>query len=301
MATDRDLELLDDYLSDKLEGADKADFEARLEADASLRNELAIQRELISGLKSARVAELKSMLNQAVIPPASGSSMIAKFAAWVIAAAVVGLGSYYLWQQSEEPAIADESAVVTEDASVQSEEQTDISSLEATPDELQSQEEGAADTEVEQANENAVDSDQKVQSVPDTRVETPQESSPVIQPDVTPYDPTKELEAGNGRPEPIDELGDDYASVSSITVEVVDTGKKNDFHYQFKEGKLYLLGSFEKDLYEIMEFFNDNKRTVFLYYNSGFYLLDESKVVPTPLSAITDTELLQKLRNYREK
>ena len=299
MATDRDLELLDDYLSDKLEGAEKDDFEARLEADASLRNELAIQRELIGGLKSARVAELKSMLNQAVIPPASGSSIIAKFGAWVIAVAVVGLGSYYLWQQSDEPAIADESATVTEDAGVQAGEQTDIAPAEAAPDELQPQE-GASATE-QHGDEDAIDRVQSEQNVQENRAETPQESSPVIQPEVTPYDPTKELEAGNGRPEPIDELGDNHAAESSIAVEVVDTGKKNDFHYQFKDGKLYLLGSFEKDLYEIMEFFNDNKRTVFLYYNSGFYLLDESKVEPTPLSAISDTELLKKLRDYREK
>lgn len=300
MATDRDLELLDDYLSDKLEGVEKAEFEARLEADASLRNEMSIQRELISGLKSARVAELKSMLNQAVIPPASGTSTVAKFTAWLVAAAVVGLGSYYLWQQSEEPAIQDESAVVTEDAGVQVEEQTDLST-EATPDVLKSQEDEAAAIEADQTDELAADRAQTEQSVPDNRAETPQQSSPVIQPDVTPYDPTKEPEAGNGRPEPIKELGDIHASGSSIAVEVVDTGRKNDFHYQFKEGKLFLLGSFERDLYEIMEFFNDNKRTVFLYYNSGFYLLDESKVEPTPLDAITDTELLKKLRNYREK
>lgn len=300
MATDKDLELLDDYLSDKLEGAEKADFEARLEADASLRNEIAIQRELINGLKSARIAELKSMLNQAVIPPASGSSMVAKFTAWAVAAVVVGLGSWYLLQQSDDPAVADESTVVTEDAGVQAKEQSDISDTEATPDNAQSQEE-VTETEAAPEDEDAIAREQEEQSVPDNRAEIPQQSSPVIQPDVTPYDPTKELEAGNGRPEPIDELGDAQTSGSSIAVEVVDSDRKNDFHYQFKDGKLYLLGSFEKDLYEIMEFFNDNKRTVFLYYNSGFYLLDESKAEPTPLSAITDAELLQKLRNYREK
>ena len=300
MATDKDLELLDDYLSGKLEGTEKADFEARLEADASLRNEMAIQRELISGLKSARIAELKSMLNQAVIPPSSGSSAVAKLTAWIVAAAVVGIGSWYLLQQGDDTTVTDP-AVVTEDAGDQVEEQSGITDTDAAPEAETSPSESAADTEAAPPAETPGDRERGDQTVQDNRAEIPRQSSPVIQPDVTPYDPTKELEAGNGRPEPIDELGESLSSGSSIAVEVVDTGKKNDFHYQFKDGKLYLLGSFEKDLYEIMEFFNDNKRTVFLYYNSGFYLLDESKAEPTPLSAITDTELLQKLRNYREK
>lgn len=297
MATDRDLELLDDYLSGKLEGAEKTDFEKRLEADASLRNELTIQQELIAGLKSARVAELKSMLNQVVIPPSAGTSTIAKFAAWITAAAVIGLGSYFVWQQLDEP--ADESIAVTEDTTLaEPEKQSDMAVPTPLPSEEQPREEEAA---TEQPDVRAKERGQNEQTITDSRAESPQESSPVVQPDVTPYDPTKELESSNGRPDPIDELGDRHAPESSITVEVVDTGRKNDFHYQFKDGKLYLLGSFEKDLYEILEFFNDNKRTVFLYYNAGFYLLDESKTEPTPLNAITDTELLQKLRNYRER
>src|SRR5690606_5642585 len=143
---------------------------------------------------------------------------------------------------------------------------TDLST-EATPDVLKSQEDEAAAIEADQTDELAADRAQTEQSVPDNRAETPQQSSPVIQPDVTPYDPTKEPEAGNGRPEPIKELGDIHASGSYIAVEVVDTGKKNNFHYQFKEGKLFLLGSFEKNLYEMTEFFNDHSRTVFRYYN----------------------------------
>lgn len=283
---------MDDYLSNKLEGTEKADFEKRLEADASLRNELAIQRELVEGLKAARAAELKSMLNQTVIPPTSGGSIAGKLAAWIVAAAVVGFGSYYLLQQSE-GSEATEQEAATEEIPAASDE---LSSRAPEADAAQPQQE---ETDVElqpQADEKVVD---KEQTVPGNREETPQETSPVVQPDVTPYDPTKELESSNGRPDPVDELADTHASESSITVEVVDTGRKNDFHYQFKDGKLYLLGSFEKDLYEILEFFNDNKRTVFLYYNSGFYLLDESKTEPTPLQAITDPELLQKLRNYR--
>lgn len=295
MATERDLELLDDYLSNRLKGPERIEFERRLETDASLQSELALQRELVEGIRAARVAELKSMLNQLPIPPASGGSVAAKFAAWALAVAVVGLGSYYFWQrtttddvvpaeiseiQSEQPAVTDET------------EQFDEPAAESTPP---ADEPAKADDAVESGTP-------AEQPAAKDETATAPRVSPPIQPDVTPYDPTRELETSNGRPEPLGDPGEPHSVESSIVVEVVDTGKRNDFHYQFKDGKLYLLGSFEKDLYEIMEFFNDdNKRTVFLYYNSSFYLLDETRNEPTPLHAITDTELLQKLRKYRDR
>jgi hypothetical protein len=298
MATDKDLELLDDYLSNKLEGAERADFEKRLEADESLRNELAIQNELIEGLKSARIAELKSMLNQAIIPPATGSSIAGKVTAWVLAATVVGFGTYYLLRDSTDTPVTNEPVTVTEDAgAVVEEPQADIDHEAADAGDTESETVPEAGEGEPQAEEQAT----KEKPAAIQPGEEKQNVSPVIQPEVSPYDPTKELESANGRPEPVDELGNAHASGSSIVVEVDNSDRKYDFHYRFTEGKLFLLGSFEKDLYEILEFFNDNKRTLFLYYQSGFYLLDESKEEPTALNAITDPELLQKLRNYRNK
>jgi hypothetical protein len=295
MATERDLELLDDYLSNRLEGPEKIEFERRLETDTSLQNELALQRELVDGIKSARVAELKTMLSQVPVPPASGGgSIAAKFAAWAIAVAVVGFGSYYLWQTYTTDQPATEASATQDDQSVAADEPTqqDQATEEAVP---------SAEDNTEAPAENNVDATPD-QSAAKEETETSPKVSPPIQPDVTPYDPTRELETPNGRPEPLADPGEPHSVESSIVVEVVDTDKRNDFHYQFRDGKLYLIGSFEKDLYEIMEFFNgDNKRTVFLYYNSAYYLLDETKREPTPLTAITDPGLLQKLRNYRDR
>jgi hypothetical protein len=295
MATERDLELLDDYLSNRLEGPERIEFERRLESDASLQSELALQREMIEGIRAARVAELKSMLNQIPVPPpASGGTIVAKFAAWAIAVAVVGFGSYYLWKTSttDEPIPAGTSSVQADEPAA-----TDEPVREEQPaDEVTPPAEDAETPTADEADASAEQPEAKEET------ETAPRVSPPIQPDVTPYDPTRELETPNGRPEPLTDPGEPHSVESSIVVEVVDTGRRNDFHYQFKDGKLYLIGSFEKDLYEIMEFFNDdNKRTVFLYYNSAFYLLDETRSEPTPLTAITDPQLLQKLRNYRDR
>src|SRR5690606_17635172 len=294
MATERDLELLDDYLSNRLKGPERIEFERRLETDASLQSELALQRELIEGIRAARVAELKTMLNQLPVPPASGGSIAAKFAAWALAVAVVGLGGYYLWQRSttEQATSPETSAKYSEEPAITDESLQDEQPAEETAPAID-------DTEAPAADDSDVPAEQPAAQ---EETETAPKVSPPIQPDVTPYDPTRELETPNGRPEPLSDPGEPHTVESSIVVEVVDTGKRNDFHYQFKDGKLYLLGSFEKDLYEIMEFFNDdNKRTVFLYYNSAFYLLDETRREPTPLTAISDPELLQKLRKYRDR
>ena len=48
-----------------------------------------------------------------------------------------------------------------------------------------------------------------------------------------------------------------------------------------------------------MEFFADDKRTVFLFYKDHYYLLPEADQQIRPLSAITDAELLKKLKEYR--
>jgi hypothetical protein len=78
------------------------------------------------------------------------------------------------------------------------------------------------------------------------------------------------------------------------------TDKKYNFHYQFKDDKLYLYGSFEKNLYEIMEFFSGNKRTMFLFYKDNYYLLNEEDQTVKALAPIKDQALLEKLRDYRK-
>ena len=48
-----------------------------------------------------------------------------------------------------------------------------------------------------------------------------------------------------------------------------------------------------------MEFFSDNKRTMFLYYKDNYYLLNEENETVKPLAPINDAALLKKLKDYR--
>lgn len=289
MATEKDLELLDDYLSNRMKGQDKLDFEKRLEADVSLQSELGLQKEFVEGIKRARVAELKAMLSEIAVPAPSNSSLMIKGALTAVVVAIVGTGLYFLINKDETPI---QTEVTTEEPTTV--QPAPVESTDVRKDEIVEQPKTETKS-AEKPNENKVDVQPKAEKKSETK------SSPLNQPSLEPYDPTKELEQASEKPEAVDETNAPSLTNSSIAVVTDNTDKKLNFHYQFKDGKLFLLGSFEKDLYEILEFFNNSKRTIFLYYNSGYYLLDESQSQPTPLKAITDQSLLQKLKASRGK
>ena len=301
MATEKDLELLDDYLSNKLDGQEKVGFEKRLESDASLKSEYKLQKALVEGIKHTRMVELKSMLNQTVIPPASTGSAILKITLSVLLAGAATAGLYYFFQNNNEVAPeTEETAIITNEAPAESplvaEEQPEEQTTNESPVSP------AAVTKEEATKKDITRKENTTRQQPETRSaeSTQTANTPVKQPDLNPYDPTEELDTNQDKPQPVEgSRTTERVTTSRIKVEIEEGNKKFSFHYQFKEGKLMLYGSFEKDLYEILEFFDNNKRTVFLYYNSNYYLLDETKEKPTPLKAIADPDLLKKLREYR--
>ena len=60
--TEQQLEMMDDYLSNRLRADDKTAFEQQVQADPQLAQELSIQQNLVDGIRKARAVELKSML-----------------------------------------------------------------------------------------------------------------------------------------------------------------------------------------------------------------------------------------------
>ncbi len=281
MSIERDLELMDDYLANRLSDADRISFEQKLGNDPALKSEYTSQQTFIEGIKKARVAELKNIMNNTPIPPAVGGSAVTiKVAAWVIALSVVGFGVYWFSSQEDQAAteIADQ-----------------ITPVDPPENQLQIIEDDQP-TEVESA-------------VTEVEVEAPkEESKSAYKPKVTPkvkqpkldvYDPTKEVKQDQSTEAVNPIITGEKQKVSSLIVETDNSYKKYNFHYQFQDGKLILMGTFDTTLYEILEFFADDKRTLFLYYADQYYLLDERKAKPTPLAAIKDQALLKKLETYR--
>src|SRR5688500_16899705 len=94
MAEERDFELLDDYLTNRLNPADKAYVENRLKQDPDLQREYTIQQNIAEGLRTARKAELKAMLNAVPIPAGGGASLVTKLVGAGTVALIIGVGIY---------------------------------------------------------------------------------------------------------------------------------------------------------------------------------------------------------------
>lgn len=286
MASEKDLEIVDQYLSNRMEAHEKAAFEKRLETDAELRSEVSLQHKLIESIRKARVAELKKLLNDVPISsiPTEGTSIAAKIGIWIAATALVGSGLYlYLGQNDDTvtPSIQtekiNEKPVVTEPEKV---------------------EKPAPDSPVKPS-QNDSNKQHKTAAAPKSNApaEKKTQEEPVTPSALDVFDPSDE--SPKDREPEAERSKSGEATAPSILVETIADNKYN-FHYQFKDNKLYLFGSFEKNLYEIMEFFSDNKRTMFLFYKDNYYLLNEEDQRVKALAPIKDPVLLEKLKDYRK-
>ena len=286
MAAERDFELLDDYLSNRLSGEEKSAFEKTLEADGELNHELQLQQKLIEGIRNARVAGLKTMLNNTPIPPtqAGGAALFTKAAVWLSVAGLVGTGLYFFFKNDEPSPVIQPSVLTLE-------QKKDVPA-ETHP---QPNEEKSAIAE----DNTSAKEEKKSKSSAKKKKKLSVETSKVDQPKLDVYDPTKEVEFKAAEPRIEVEVSAKTSINSHIAVTLDNTNKKYTFHYQFKEGKLLLYGTFQKNLYEILEFFSNEKRTIFLFYKSNYYLLEQNDDKIKALSPIKDPVLLNKLKNYR--
>jgi len=221
--------------------------------------------------------------------PQEGPSAVAKVATWVVVAGLVTTGIYFYFRGEE---------------AVKSQPET-ITQTESAPDNIEAVDPGPSaigKTEVPAGKE----SDQvttAAEAVKPSDSETSEQGVPSSDDNsISPaardvFDPSEEGKSGD--PVTIIEGASPSTSAGPSIAVKIDAGTKFDFHYQFKEDKLFLYGVFEKNLYEIMEFFSNNKRTMFLYYKENYYLLNEEDEKVKSLNPIADQALLKKLKDYR--
>jgi hypothetical protein len=301
MADERDLELLDEYLTNRLDEKDRSAFEQKLQADPDLKHEYALQKRLIKGIKDARVAELKSMLNRVSVPANSpGSTLASKIVLGTVASIMIAGATYWYVTRDQrrmaEP-LAPSEEQITDDKPITADTETnsDTDNIQEIIPEKQTIESDKNQTSAgtEQSKPSLSKKPDPLQAPGDKTGDQSQAKEPVL--DV--FDPgTDENKSENKIKEnqPLHKPGK-----SSLIVETDRENRRYTFHFQFRDGKLFLYGPFEKNLYEIMEFFAEEKRTVFLYYKDRYYLLEERDNKIKPLTAISDPALLKKLKEYR--
>ena len=274
-------ELIDDYLSNRLNEQDRTAFEHQLQGDPTLKGDVEFQRQVVQGVRQARAVELKNLLNNV---PVSGISWSGgKAAASVITAGLVAVSLYIYFKEDIQP--------VTPIEEIQQEI--------TTPPADNLVEHSVTPMPEQSANERTSAGTEQLKEKPKVLKETAT-STPVRKPDIQVVDPSSELT--ESKPEATANVAHGRSEISASKMEVMTglSDKKHNFHYQFSQGKLLLYGPFDKSLYEILEIHGEG-HAVFLFYKENYYLLDERQEEITELKYIRDAELIKKLKEYRDR
>jgi hypothetical protein len=274
-------ELIDDYLANRLNEQDRKSFEQQLANDSALKADVDFQKEIINGLKAARVAELKAMLNKVTVATPTVYFSPLRIAAGLIGTAVLATSLYFYYDKNAgfNPNQLSSSLV----DSIRQTEQTK--------------------TEIEQDNTLESNKTQEIEKEADiiekkTEDLSPKKETKQNKPAIDLMDPSEDVEDSDHAPSKTG-VTNSTISISKMEVAVDSSESKFKSHYQFANGKLVLYGDFDNGLYEIIEVNAQKSRALFLYYKTSYYLLDESKKEITQLKEISDPILLQKLKSFR--
>jgi hypothetical protein len=270
-------ELIEKYAAGQLQGPEKEAFESQLRADASLQGDVALQKQIIEGIKNARITELKTMLNQIPVSGLVHSGISAfKVITGAVTAGAIITGAIFYFKPSQQK---DTSAPVVEN------ELSVVPEAKTEPDPIDPKEDKTTSS-----------------STPEPSKELKKKSLPTktrkaVQPKIEVVDPTGELAKESARDQEKHTKPQSIIVTSRVGVEINSSSSKYSFHYQFLQGKLILYGIFDNGLYEIIEV-NGDTHSIFLYYKDNYYLLNEKQSAITPLTVIQDQELVKKLKEY---
>lgn len=282
-------ELIDDYLSNRLDGAEKEAFEKQLGNDPALKSDLDFHKQIIEGIKNARADELKSMLSKV---PVGGTTVsmdfsVMKMAAGIIAAGVVGAAVYFYSTRGELPPI--DKAATDFNKKTEKLQNPEPTKPDATQQVAPDSSEEKAPVKEEPKKESVKPQQQKQEPV-----------KPAEKPKLEVTDPSADMQSeSSSENNHSANLRRSDITPSNIQVEMDSSNKKFDFHYQFVGNKLMLFGDFDRSLYEILEV-NGENHALFLVYKNAYYILDENQHKVTRLESIKDTALIGKLKEYRK-
>jgi len=285
-------ENIEAYLTNRLSGQEKLQFENGLEKDPLIQNEVNLQKEIIESLKQSRRLELKNRLNN--IEVGTGVSYTFRYAA---AASVLLLGLFsgsYLYFNTEKPL---ESPVISQKITGQKpmvEQKIPVITLNR---------------------ENA-----KV-ILP---LLNPEEKSPVLAPGKPknsnlPVVEDNQIYAEVKSPEVKEGFADDDIRTennvvvpegnvisnednykSDVELSIQPNGE-NSFHYQYYSNKLYLFCDFKSKPYELLEWNTKNTKQLYLYFNNTYYELKNNQTEISPLTPIKDKQLIKQLNGIKDK
>lgn len=282
-------QLVDRYLDNEMSQIERLEFENQLIQNPELQEEYSFQKELIEGIKESRRLELKARLDGIPINLPFYQSLLFKSIAAATITAGIGVGLYYLAEQS------DDISIIKVDITQNEVMLNDVVEVPEMPEAIvpMTKPESEIDASTFKETKSVKQSAQvKVTS------EVPKTIEPVvIEPDVVEMFDESDFESEEinvtNQISHLEKVKEDVESAVEVTT-IKD--KKNKFHYKFFENKLYLLGSFNEMPYEILELNTKSGKSYFLYYNNSFYKLQTDQLKPAPLVKIENDSLVNELK-----
>ena len=295
MSASNQIETIDAYLKGELSPEEARVFESQLKTDPKLSEELAFQKQVVSGIQQARKLQLKNRLAQVDVAGASvsGQATWIKVVGGVAIATIIGVATWQL--------LPDESATVQiGEIDAPTQEVLDIPAVKV-PERRLVEEKHAPEPvvvpvpEPVSADDNIIltpKSDSEAKLAESTEVE---EFAPQVEL------PSGESELNSGEFEP-DELGETFSNnaivsseIDALNIERYDL-KAKALRYRYYDGKLALYGDFGSSPYQILEINQqDGARQIFLLHADEFYRLESTKN-EQDLVAIKDPALLNELQ-----
>lgn len=287
-------DLINAYFGNEMTDVERQEFETRLQNDPELKREFNFEKEIVDAIKEARRVELKSMLDKVPVSGGSGSTVTTGKVFTALAVTVlVGLGIYLVWPEDQQPVEQNQITMTepSENTEAEAVEETEVEETE--PVKEKAEKETTTEITTEPQPEEVITEEKAV--TPEPVIVKPEINTPDIAPNFeTSEEMTDSLEAPGSNM-----ASGNYEDHASLDVEIDNTNKNFSFHYQFKSGKLFLYGSFDKGLYEILEINSRGEKTLFLYYKDKFYPLNTNQVKIVPLDPVKDSSLIEKLKKAR--
>lgn len=277
----KNFEKVEAYFNNELNDSEKSDFLSEVESNTELKSEYDFQNEVINGIKEARKVELKAMLDKVPIAsiPAATSGLY-KILIGGAASLIIGTSLWYYFNSASEVNMASETKVeefspIVEESNQFAETKQSVAKLDV---EKSSKEETRPSSVKNKNTENSNINKPNVPTAQDDFV------------DNSLQDENLEI------PSDISKVDINLASKVNVEIKVK---KKYSFHYQYMQGNLILYGNFEDDLFEVLELNKEDQVEIYLYYESNYYYIKDKSGLITPLEAVANKNLKNKLERLR--
>lgn len=302
MNTSNQIENIDAYLRDELSPTEVSSFESQLEKDTTLAEELAFQKQVVSGIQHARKVQLKNRLAQIDVAggAAVGQGTWIKVVGGVALATMIGVVAWQIFSTEETGVIAgeiDAPVIQAQEIPVIEIPEKSVADLAAkvevievvVPEPVPADESitiTSKETESIEASEEGSDSATEDKAFA-PQVDLPKDES--------------ELDSSEFEPEELEETFSpvlETSDIDALNIERLDQ-KSKELRYRYYDGKLALYGDFGDSPYQILEINQqDGGKQIFMLHSDQFYRLESSKDEKA-LVAIKDPVLLSELQIFQ--